>query len=376
MKRLILFLCVGMAGAGTVAAETFVEEVEVRPGGVLLIDLEPGGSIDVSAWDRDLLRVEAEFHGPDGESVVLDVGGDAGRVEVRARYREGRRHRGIGGGVEIRLPRRFDLRLHTSGGEIRIDGLAGRIEGETMGGQLILSALCGDLDLTTRGGNIRLERSEVGGAVRTFGGNVHLEDVTGTVEASTLGGNVIYDDVRPGGGSCSSAPPGEVKISTHGGNILVPNAPLGADLETMGGNIAVEEAASYVKATTMGGNIVIEAVDGWVKATTMGGSIDVTLVGDHARGSRDVRLISQGGDITLTVPADLSMDVDIKLAYTKNSGRDYEILSDFPLTIRRSNGWDYGAGTPRKYLYGTAPGGAHKIKIETVNGDVRLVRSH
>ena len=250
-----------------------------------------------------------------------------------------------------------------------IDGVEGRIEGETAGGQLRLSNLCGEIDLTTRGGNVRLSRSAVDGSVQTSGGNVHLEDVGGTVEARTLGGNVVYDNVRPGEGRCSAAPIDEVKVSTHGGNIRVPSAPFGSDLQTMGGDITVDEAAEYVKAKTMGGNIVVGSVDGWVKATTMGGSIEVTVIGDGG----GVRLTSMSGDITLTVPSEFSMSVDVTLAYTKNSRREYSIESDFPLTLRRSDDWDYGSGSPRKYVYGTASGGGNRVKIETVNGDVRLL---
>jgi hypothetical protein len=377
MKRLLpAVLCLALLGHGAVGAATWVEQMEVRPGGLLVIDLEPGGSIDVSTWDRNLLRVEAEFHGRDEADVRFELAGDADRVEISATYRDASPHRSLSGTVAIRLPQRFDIRLHTSGGEVRIDGVEGRIAGETMGGQLMLSGLCADLDLTTHGGNVRLTRSEVGGAVRTYGGNVHLEEIAGTVDASTLGGNVVYDDVRPGSGRCSDTPGEETKVSTHGGNIRVPLAPYGADLETMGGNISVEQAAEYVKAKTMGGNIVIGAVDGWVKATTMGGTIEVTMVGQASSGRRDVRLTSLGGDVTLTVPGDLSMTVDITLAYTKNSRREFEIFSDFPLDIRRSDDWDRSSGTARKYLYGTAPGGEHKVKIETVNGNVRLIKDN
>ena len=207
----------------------------------------------------------------------------------------------------------------------------------------------------------------------TYGGNVRVRNVGGTVEVNTLGGNVVFDNVRPGAGASGGEP--EVKVSTHGGNITVPDAPFGADLETNGGNILVEHAASYVRAKTKGGNIDILAVDGWIRATTFGGNITAVMVGDPARGKRDVRLESKGGDVSLTVPEGLSMDVDITIAYTKSSRQNFGIRSDYPLEIRRSDTWDYGRSAPRKYIYGTGTfgGGGNRIKIETVNGDVRLI---
>jgi hypothetical protein len=364
----LIALAALVAADGSRAA-SWVDEVDARPGGLLVIDLEVGGSIDISTWGQGRVAVEAEYHGPDAAGIRFEVAGGGDRVVVRAERGESRAARGAGGAVRLRVPARFDVELSTAGGEVRIDGLEGDVAGETMGGQLFLEGLCGELDLTTHGGNIRLAHSEVGGSVQTFGGNVHLEDVAGTVEARTLGGNVVYDNVRPGPGRCVAGSAESVKVSTHGGNIEVPLAPYGADLQTMGGNIEVEQAAGFVRAKTMGGNIVVGSVDGPIKATTMGGSVEVTVTGAGG----DVRLTSLGGDVTLEVPRDFSMDVDITLAYTKNSRREYSIHSDFPLTIRRSDAWDYGSGSPRKYIYGTAASGPHRVKIETVNGDVRLI---
>ena len=122
-------------------------------------------------------------------------------------------------------------------------------------------------------------------------------------------------------------------------------------------------------------DIRIEAVDGWVTARTAGGDIDVTIKGAGGD-SHDARLTSEGGSIRLTVPEDFSMEIDITLVYTRKSDQSYRIRSDFPIETRESEGWDYSSGTPRKYIYGTgrAGGGANKIKIETTNGEVVLIR--
>jgi len=45
------------------------------------------------------------------------------------------------------------------------------------------------------------------------------------------------------------------------------------------------------------------------------------MVGDPAKGKRDVEIQSMGGDIILTVPSALSMDFDIRLTYTEISKR-------------------------------------------------------
>ena len=83
---------------------------------------------------------------------------------------------------------------------------------------------------------------------------------------------------------------------------------------------------------------------------------------------------SMGGDITLTVPAGLSMDIDITLAYTKDRDDDYKIVSDFAVKQEETKEWDHHHGSARKYIYGTGSiaGGKNKVRIKTVNGNVFL----
>ncbi len=371
MRKMIPLLCLLVAATAALARSTSFEE-SARPGEQLVVDLETGGSIRISGWNRNLVSVEAEFTGRDSDDIDFGVERTDRGVRVFSRYATRRRSHGSSTKVKIRVPDRFDLRLETTGGEIEIDGVEGEIRGETMGGRLTLRELRGTVELSTMGGNITLTDSELDGNVSTMGGNIRLENVVGDVDAETYGGNVLFENVTAAThGRCR-----EVRIKTMGGNIRAPDAGCGADLETLGGNIRIERAAEYVKAETMGGNIFVGAVGGWIRATTMGGKIDVTMIGDPGSGRRDARLISMGGDVTLTVPQGLSMEVDVTLAFTKRSTQDYSIESDFPLSIRRADDWDYADGEPRKYIYGTGTfdGGEHKIKIETVNGDVRLRR--
>ena len=243
-----------------------------------------------------------------------------------------------------------------------------------MGGNMEFTGLKGKINFHTMGGKITLTKSEVDGEVKTNGGKVFLEDVVGNVNGHSMGGAVTYRNVTDRSGSGS----GEVeKISSMGGAISVSDAPHGAEVSTMGGDIDVRSAAQFVKAKTMGGDINIDKVDGWVHAETMGGDVNVTMVGNPSEGKRDVTISSKGGDITLTVPPGLSMDVDITLAYTDQhwfGPKDNAIRSDFDIKQDRTNDWDYSEGSRRKYIYGTGSinGGKNKIRIETINGSVYL----
>jgi DUF4097 and DUF4098 domain-containing protein YvlB len=97
------------------------------------------------------------------------------------------------------------------------------------------------------------------------------------------------------------------------------------------------------------------------------------MVGDPAKGERDVDLSSMGGDVELTVPAGLSMDFDLEIEYSKNHHRRCKIECDFPLKIEEGDKWEHNfLGQAHKHIYGTGEvaGGKHTIKIKTRNGNI------
>ena len=344
-----------------------------KDGALLDINLKTGGGIEVMGWDNDSIDVVATLEERDCSDarVSFDETTEGLRIAVGEQKRGRGRNNSCDAEFRIHVPREHDLKVRTMGGDIRVADLEGDISGQTMGGELDLSNLKGDLSLTTMGGDITLIKSQVEGSVKTMGGKVLLEDVVGGVKGESMGGNVVYRRVSNAKGESTG---NAVMIKTMGGDIRVDDAPDGADVHTMGGSITVESAAKFVKAVTMGGEIEIREIDGGVEATTMGGDIDVNMIGDPKRGNRDVTLKSFGGDVTLVVPEGLSMDIDIELAFTKKHADDYEIISDFDMRKKTSAAWIYGKGDPRKVISGTGVvgGGKHKIRIETVNGNVYL----
>jgi DUF4097 and DUF4098 domain-containing protein YvlB len=185
---------------------------------------------------------------------------------------------------------------------------------------------------------------------------------TGAISISKMGGGI---DV-------AEAPNGAT-LSTMGGDIHLVSVGEFAKVKTMGGNVTIDHAEAAVDATTMGGNITIKDVNGPVHATTMAGDITAHLVGSSSA-QRDVHLTSNSGTITLIVPKDFPMDVRIKLAYTRNADKTFDIIDHIGLTHRQSADWDTSQGTPRKYIYaeGRVGSGQNHVEISTINGDVTL----
>ena len=191
------------------------------------------------------------------------------------------------------------------------------------------------------------------------------------VEAGTDGAALSIS--KMGGGIDVADAPHGATLSTMGGDIHLGIVGEFAKVKTMGGNVTIDHAEASVDATTMGGNITIKGVNGPVHATTMAGDITAHLVGSSST-QRDVHLTSNSGTITLIVPKDFPMEVRIKLAYTKNADKTFDIIDHMGLTHRQSADWDTSQGTPRKYIYaeGRIGSGQNHVEINTINGDVIL----
>lgn len=345
-----------------VLAGTLQKEVNASPGETLTVDLRPGGSIEVRAWDRNAVSVEATVSGETG-GIKVERSNDG--VAVSHRTGSGRNAQ-----FKIQVPRRFDLELETNGGGITIENVEGTMKGASRGGSLSLSGLRGTLKLSTHGGDITMRDSKVDGSVSTMGGNVLLENVDGTVKASSMGGNV-----RSLKTSAAATGQSAVELSTMGGNVIVEDAPNGATVSTMGGNVVVKNAGRAVRAKTMGGNVELTAIDGSVVASTMGGNVAASIVATGP-GSHDVTIESKGGDVELVLPAGFAMNVEVEIAVTKPSARRYGIQSDFPLDVATTPAAHADDQNAHRLIRGRGQSGAgtHKVRIKTMNGDVKIKR--
>lgn len=365
-----------LASLAANGAEPQTREFRASGGGKLTLDLEAGADVEIDGTGGSSISVTYTLSCTPECDLTFDETG--GGLKINSRFKAHKSRQSSNIGLKIRVPRSYDVEVDLMGGAVSIDGVDGKFTGETKGGGLKLHDVKGEAKLTTMGGEIHVTDSTLDGFLKTMGGEVTFENVTGDVKGSSMGGNVRYKNVRRGDGGVASPPQlGEgvdassgdsVQVSTMGGEIDVQDAPAGADLQTMGGNISVKDAQRFVRATTMGGDIELGSVDGWVQATTMGGNIEVTLTGKGG----DVTLTSISGDATLHVPPGFGMDLDLEIAYTRNSSQEFRIDAPGGLKPTVSPDWDYEKGSARKYIRmtGAVNGGGHKVKVETVNGNV------
>jgi DUF4097 and DUF4098 domain-containing protein YvlB len=375
---ILALVCATLLLTAAAHAESGKREFPAAAGGTLVLELDAGGSVWITGTGGSSVIVDYLLDCSPPCEIGFDETGDG--LEISTEFTK----RGSGQRSEIELriqvPSYFDVNLDSMGGRLSIDGVEGEFRGKTMGGRLTLHDVRGEAKLTTMGGRITLTDSELDGSLKTMGGEVLFENVIGDVKGSSMGGNVRYKNVQRRDGELGSPPrtgghdhhvgPDTVQISTMGGAIEIEDAPEGADLHTMGGNIEIRDAQRFVRAKTMGGDILIDAVDGWVEATTMGGDIEVTVTGSGG----NVTLVSMSGDVELEVPSGFGMDLDLEIAFTRNSRQEYRIEAPGGMPTSVTPEWDRKNGTPRKYIRmtGAVDGGGNTVKITTVNGNITV----
>ena len=196
-------------------------------------------------------------------------------------------------GGSIDASRLANARLRTSGGGVRVEEIAGDLDGHTSGGSIRVRQVRGRAAVETSGGSI--DAADINGGLRahTSGGGIHVSNVAGDVDAGTSGGSV---DVRGVGG--------RVEAHTSGGSITVAFAKgndRGGDLSTSGGGVRAEidpSVALSIDASTSGGSVTADV------PVTVQGTLGRRKLQGHLNGGGEMlRLHTSGGSIRISPAA-------------------------------------------------------------------------
>lgn len=374
----MILLATGCAmnhASATLPSDDVSRSVAVKPGGELILDLQSGGTVNVQGWDDNRVSVRAHRGGR-----------DAGATDVRIqRVRSGvlvlssQRRRGTSSTAhvfDIRVPRRYSIRLKSTGGGLAVRDVDGTFRGSTAGGAIAIDHVRGRAELSTGGGTVRIADAEIDGYVTTGGGRVTVVNTRGDLRTESGGGNVIgaAPQAEPRRANVrSNSTPALLQIHRAGGPIAVAEAPHGADIRTGGGAINIGRAEGPVRASTGAGNIDLGPVNGSVHVRTGKGDVRVS-VDALADGSMSIDIESGYGGVTLELPANLSANLDLETAYTDTFGRRTQIVSAWALVLDETTDWDSSRGTPRRYVRSrlTIGTGGPVIHVRTVNGDIAL----
>ena len=144
---------------------------------------------------------------------------------------------------------------------------------------------------------------------------------------------------------------GEVSVAF---TVRVPSG-VRVDVGTTNGEVRVEGVHGGVNARTVNGAVHVAASSGPISVSTVNGSVVATV--DSLDPGAPLSLKSVNGSVT----AELPEGIDAALEMSTVNGR---VTADFPVTIQ-------GSVSPKR-LQGTLGGGGREIRLETVNGSVKL----
>ncbi len=142
-------------------------------------------------------------------------------------------------------------------------------------------------------------------------------------------------------------------VSFH---LMVPEAS-DLDLETVNGGIEIEGVQGDIRFEAVNGGIRLTDLGGDVRGSTVNGGVVVRLDGDRWRG-RSLDVDTTNGSVTLHFPEEYSAEVETG---TVNGSIDLA----FPVMVQGK------IGTSLRFTLGD---GGTRVRVRTVNGDVRLTR--
>ena len=262
---------------------------QINQGKTLKLDAS-SGNIEISTWDKNEVYVKISGNNRAKEKTEFTFSNDENMVDITAKTKSSfwGWNKGIKLKFDIKLPKNFNPETHTSGGNIKLEGLNGNPN------------------------------------LKTSGGNIYVKNSSGNIRTNTSGGEIRVENVS-----------GSMKLSTSGGNISANNFNGNFDARTSGGNIKLAGNDSKIYAETSGGDIKLDykGQNKGIELNTSGGDIDINLPADI---NAAANLSSSGGRISCDFKGNNAVKVssskfeaDINNGgnplYAKTSGGDIEV---------------------------------------------------
>jgi hypothetical protein len=285
MKKYLLFFLLGIlqfAAKAQSRSEPFMTkslsnesikdvEVETSGGSITVSGVTTNARIEVyitSNNNKEITKEEIQKRLDEKYTLNLSVANNKVTATARLKEKMNDWKKALNISFKIFVPKNVSTDLSTSGGNISLDNLSGKLKFSTSGGSLDLDNVSGSVDGRTSGGNINLENSKDDIELATSGGNIDAKNCDGKLRLTTSGGSLDLKDLK-----------GDIRATTSGGSIH------GSDIEgelithTSGGSIHLSDLACSLETSTSGGNIEVSIKDlgKYIKVNNSGGNIDITL---------------------------------------------------------------------------------------------------
>ena len=293
---------------------------------------------------------------------------------------------------KVRVPKTFNVIIHSYGGDVDLSDLQGDLEAKTGGGDIAVSSSAGRIKVHTGGGDIDVFKVEGQVDLYTGGGDIEGRSVEGKIIASTGGGDIDFwtgkgnFTINTGGGDIDlqSLEGTNVEARTGGGDIEVADITAQVNLMTGGGDICAENLTGDLEAASSGGDFCLERIygdavlfsasgdidirriTGAVRAKSGGGDIEIYEMILEKPGKEESTLTTTDGDVYVNYSSKRPVDITVKIfGYSPRYAMD-RIHGNVDFTYKKDNGNTLAIYSTDKPF--------HRIIIETTTGEVKIMK--
>jgi DUF4097 and DUF4098 domain-containing protein YvlB len=194
-------------------------------------------------------------------------------------------------------------------------------------------------NLVTSDGSVSIHGLTADQQCKTSDGSIEIRDIGGNVQGRTSDGDVRVKQVK-----------GRVDVGTSDGSIRLANIIGNVQASTSDGNIELDQVKGEIVVKTSDGYIDFNEISGSFKASTSDGNIK----GSVAELRNELALKTSGGNIDVSIPGQLGLDLDIKAESI-----------DIPFK-------NFTGKFDKTFVRGQSNGGGIPVVLSTSDGNVRL----
>ena len=194
-------------------------------------------------------------------------------------------------------------------------------------------------NLRTSDGDIRLSGLKANQKCKTSDGDILIKKINGSVDLHTSDGDINGYGII-----------GDVEMETSDGDIDVEGLEGAIQIVTSDGDISINEATGAISATTSDGDIAAQDCSGSMIASTSDGDIR----GSFLKITNELSFVTSDGDITITVPKGLGLNIKLKGETLKT-----------PMM-------DFSGKTDKHHIEGKVNGGGIPVNLITSDGTIIL----
>ena len=251
------------------------------------------GDVIITTWDKEEVYIKVLGNEKAKDKIDFDFNANGDRVEVIAK-KEGSFFNWFGSSgislrFEIKVPKSFNNKISTSGGDIKLADVKGKNFLKTSGGDLWIKNTVGELKASTSGGDITINENKGDLSISTSGGDIDAKNFDGNLYASTSGGDIKLKGTNS-----------KINAETSGGDIQLEywGVNKGIDLSTSGGDIYIKVPVDFnaaVRLATSGGEVSTDIGVNNVKKMS-----SHKLEGELNKGGSPLNATTSGGDIVVS----------------------------------------------------------------------------